>query len=507
MSTHRKARRGLRALVLGAVCALALTAITATPAPALTAPADNALDWLGGELSDNGFGMPASFDPSVTDWGLTADAVLALAAGGKGTSSTAAATTDNVLANVGSYATGADFGSPNDRYAGALGKALLLALVQDRGTTHDGLNLEVELRARMVASGAQAGRLSDQSDFGDFSNGLGQALGVMALERTASGVPAAAVSFLISQQCPAGGFRLDYSSGDACTSNASIDTDATSFAVQALLAAPASTAVSTAATNGVTWLLDKQAGNGSFAGSGPTAVANANSTGLAAAALRAAGRFAAANEAATFVESLRLTAGPDAGAIAYDKATHDAAQGNAIDDAQRDQFRRASAQGVFAIGLPSYAQIGSVPPVDPHPTATVTAGSIEPGATIEVTGRGFLPREDVHGTLHSDPVDLGTETADDDGVVVFAVTLPADLEPGTHNVELVGATSGVVVTADLTVVSETGGTTPTSVSGGSTITTTELPRTGNGETGSIGLAVVAAGCALVLATRRGQTAR
>ena len=154
MSTHRKARRGLRALVLAAAGAVALTATTAAPAPALTQPAADAVDWLGGELAHNGFKMPASFDPASTDWGLTIDAVLAQAAAGKGGSSAAASTADNVLDNVAGYVTGADFGSPNDRYAGALGKALLLALVQGRGTAHDGLDLETELRARMVTTGA-----------------------------------------------------------------------------------------------------------------------------------------------------------------------------------------------------------------------------------------------------------------------------------------------------------------------------------------------------------------
>src|SRR5207248_1563611 len=133
MDTQRKARRGLRALVLTVALACALTPMLATSAHAAVTPsATSALGWLAGDLQQHNFKMPSSFDPTATDWGLTADAALALAAGGKGGESTAQTTTSTVLDNVASYVTGADFGSPNDRYAGALGKALLLALIQGK---------------------------------------------------------------------------------------------------------------------------------------------------------------------------------------------------------------------------------------------------------------------------------------------------------------------------------------------------------------------------------------
>jgi hypothetical protein len=507
---HLTARRGLRAVLAALATATVLATTPAPHAHALTTRAADALDWLTTELEANDFRMPASFDPSFTDWGLTIDAGFALAAGGRGATGTAVATRNNVLANAGSYVTGEDFGSADERYAGPLGKALLYALVQDRGATHDGLNLESELRARMQTTGGQAGRFTDLSAFGDFSNGIGQAFGVMALARTSAGVPAAAVTFLLAQQCPAGGFRLSYDTGDACTSDASIDTDATSFALQAMRAVRSSASVDRATNDAVAYLVNRQGSDGSFSGTGPTGGSNANSSGLAAAALRAAARVAEANDAAAYVESLQLTtanagaASADAGVLAYDATARDAAKASGVATGARDQFRRATAQGIFALGLPTYAQIGTgVHPVDPHPGGTVSSGSVAPGSTITVTGRGFLPNEPVVGTLNSEPVDLGTENAAADGTVAFEFALPADIEGGAHKVTMVGSVSGIVVAVNLEVVGAAGSTT-TLAPTGDTVDNggTELPRTGtNSGALPLGLAVVVAGGALVVAGR------
>jgi hypothetical protein len=513
MTTHRKARRGLRALVLAATLTVVLASVAAAPAhAALTPTGTSALDWLSGDLQQHSFKLPSSFDAPTTDWGLTIDATLALAAGGKGADTTAQSSTAAVLDHVKSYVTGADFGSPNDRYAGPLGKALLLALIQGQGSTHDGLDLEAELRARMQTSGDQAGRFSDASDFGDFSNGLGQSLDLLALDRSSAGVPAAGVTFLLAQQCPAGGFRLSYDIGASCTNDSEIDADATSLALQALIAGPTSSAVTTAVDKGVTWLAGRQAANGAFAGSGPTATPNANSTGLAGAVLRATAHVVAANRAAAYVESLQLTSGKDAGALAYNPAAHDAAK-SGIGSAALDQFRRATAQGVLALGLPTYGQIGSVAPMNSHPDATASPSSVAPGGKVVVIGDGFLPQEHVTGTLHSTPIALGTETADANGKASFAFTVPADLAAGSHDVALVGETSGVTVTAVITITptTSTEGTTGTTVAAvnleGTASSPGELPRTGSSEPAVIGLALLAAGIILVLATRRRALAR
>ena len=107
-----------------------------------------------------------------------------------------------------------------------------------------GVDLEALSRAAMQTSGIHEGRFSDVSMYGDFSNGFGQALNILALSQTqARRAREAAVDFLLAQQCPAGGFRLLYDgpfSGPpepltrGCVDDADADTDATSFALDAL---------------------------------------------------------------------------------------------------------------------------------------------------------------------------------------------------------------------------------------------------------------------------------
>lgn len=69
-----------------------------------------------------------------------------------------------------------------------------------------------------------------------------------------------------------------------------------------------------------------------------------------------------------------------------------------------------------------------------------TAGEVQSAA-----GLGFLAGEKVTVTLHSDPIDLGTATADSNGTVSVSFTLPSDLAVGRHTVEFVGEVSGTAV--------------------------------------------------------------
>lgn len=71
----------------------------------------------------------------------------------------------------------------------------------------------------------------------------------------------------------------------------------------------------------------------------------------------------------------------------------------------------------------------------------------------QVVATGFEAGEDVSGTLHSEPVDLGTESSDISGTVVFDFVVPRDFEVGTHRVELIGQNSGVSQTVEFEVVS------------------------------------------------------
>jgi LPXTG-motif cell wall-anchored protein len=64
-----------------------------------------------------------------------------------------------------------------------------------------------------------------------------------------------------------------------------------------------------------------------------------------------------------------------------------------------------------------------------------------PGDTVTLQVSGFLADESVTATLHSDPVVLGSTVAPG-GAVELTVTVPADVEPGEHDLVVTGAVSG-----------------------------------------------------------------
>lgn len=243
----------------------------------------------------------------------------------------------------------------------------------------------------MVVDGDDTGRLSDRSEWGDYSNGLGQALGVIGLART-GGVPAEAVDFLVDQQCPAGGFRGDYSISGGCTDDEDADIDYTAMALLALLEAPTSAEVRGAIDASVAWLLGRQQGSGAFTGTGLTATENTNSTGLVAMALRAVGEIDAADRAQAYVESAQITgtslggaaraAGPaseNLGAIAYDPATLAEAVTDGISAGGLQQWHIATSQAVYAFGATAFGTAQDPVDVPESSTTTTVAPGVDGG--------------------------------------------------------------------------------------------------------------------------------
>jgi hypothetical protein len=502
----RCSHRLMAVLVASTVLVGAALPSPATAAPAvLPDPGDAAVDWIEGELADDGGHLNITFDDggggtiTVPDYGLTVDAILALAADGRGGTSPATTADQFIESNVASYISGTDFGFPDERYAGPIAKTLLMALIQGEDpSAFGGFDLEDELRDRLQTSGADAGRFSDFADpdntfGGDFSNGFGQALAVMALARTSGGVPPSAIDFLLDQQCPDGGFRGNYSTPGGCTDDASATVDATGFALMALTAVASTCATRDAVTDAVASLMVGQNSAGAFGGESGS---NANSTGVAAVALRSLGVALAADDAAAFISSLQLESGDDLGALSLNAAGETSA-GDGIQILERDSFRRATTQGVLAFGLPSYAEIGAsaVDPADFVPCDPgAVGGAFEPGGTITIFAEGFYPGEKVRATLHSTPVVLGTTTADEDGHVFMTVTLPDDLAPGRHEIHVVGLTSGhtVVLAAFASAEDPQSPQTPQT-----------LPATGaNGPLAGLGVALVGVGWGLVAIGRR-----
>jgi hypothetical protein len=458
-------RSAAAALVAALAVSVGLPAATAAPA-ALPDPGGAAMDWIVAELAADGGHLTTSFDDgaggvgTVPDYGLTIDAALALEADGQGGTSSAADAAAFVEDNLDSYITGVDFGAADDRYAGPIAKAMLMALVRgDDPAAFGGWDLDTTLRDLLQESGVDAGRFSDVSAFGDFSNGFGQALAIMALDRTSAGVPAAAVEFLLDQQCPGGAFRGNYSTPGGCTADADATVDATGMALMALTQLTPTCATRQAVTYAVGALLAGQNSSGAFGGESGS---NTNSTGLAAGALRSLGEDTAADDAAAFITSLQLESGDDLGAFALN-AVGFASAADGVQVLERDSFRRATTQAALAFDLPSYAELGlgavdpaafapcDDPPVIEDPSGSLSVDSIVAGGTLTVQGVGFQPGETVRATLMSVPVVLGEGTADAEGVTSFSVTIPADIEPGDHTVELRGLTSGVVVQLPLEV--------------------------------------------------------
>ena len=518
----RSLPRRLETAVATLVLVLAFV-VPVGPARVATDRTAAALDWLSDELAANGHQLGFKGAPGFTDWGLTIDFVLALAGGGRGGAAETTATTDNVLAHASSYITGDMAG---ELYAGPTAKLLYMAEVQGRPTSNvAGMNLETALRGRMTTSGNQTGRFTDQSQFGDFSNGFGQAFAVLALARTSGGVPSEALSFLLAQQCPAGGFRLFYDANATCGTDAEADPDATGLTLQALAG---QSGTSTAISKAATWLLGHQDMSGAFSGAGPTAGLNANSTGIIAQGLRAVGQTAAANKAGTWIQSLQLTdtnagaAAADIGAIAYDVGQRDDATANGL-PTERDPFRRATSQGALALPqvvLPPAAGGGGG---GVSPGATISVDTAKPGDTVAVGGSGFTPNEAVRFTLFSEPMVLGTVIADSNGLASLVFLVPSNTEPGPHTVEMLGLSSGKRLTASLQVTPSTtttttsttttiAGSTPTTTppAGGGTATTAPtdagtLPRTGEDATQGLpaAIALIAVGLVLVaIASRR-----
>ncbi|MDR0592495.1 MAG: Ig-like domain-containing protein, partial [Bifidobacteriaceae bacterium] len=68
------------------------------------------------------------------------------------------------------------------------------------------------------------------------------------------------------------------------------------------------------------------------------------------------------------------------------------------------------------------------------PRVTVDSAAVAPGGRQIATGVNFQPGEAVTGVFRSDPVDLGSRTADADGRVTFEWTVPAAAEVGSHEV-------------------------------------------------------------------------
>ncbi len=368
----------LAALV--ATLSLSITAPAVAGHGTTTDPARAAAGWLAGELVDGERIVNEQF--GFDDAGLTADVVLALASAGVAADTITSATDWLVSA-------AADYTGPamDGVFAGATAKLALVLHVTERDARQvGGLDLVAQLLDREQADG----RFTDDSEFGDFSSTLTQALAVLALTRIDGVEPSqAAVDFLLDQSCEDGGFRFDPDAED-CTS--AVDT--TSFAVQALSALGGETAAADI-SDAADWLESVQTDSGGFtdaaAGDDPPP-ANANSTGLAAVALAIAQRpdaVAAARESLTALQD--GCDGDQPGSIRFDE----------LDGGDRDRATSQAILGLTGIGLDAVSASGastSVPVFDCDAIPTdcelpfddVDPGNVHAAAICELAEAGII---------------------------------------------------------------------------------------------------------------------
>lgn len=396
-------------------------------------PADTSAAWLAGEL-DGGL-LPGPF--GSPDYGLSLDAFIAF--DDLGTQAAAATSIVDALADdPTAYVSGEAFGDEGSSYAGATGKLAYAALRDGRDLSDfGGDDLLGRLRSVVVTEGDEAGRASDISQYGDYSNSIGQSFVARALVVADDPLAESAVDYLLLQQCDSGAFRInlfadgtvDRECGDPATAGDDvISLDATAFGLQALVEARDAgiSGLGDDIESAADALETAQGANGGLEDQGAV---NTNTTGMAAWALADAGRTESATKAAQFV--LGLTVPRDAtgkladekGAIAYDQSAFDAAKKDGIADNLRDQWRRATAQAIGALGLLEDAPADLSVTTDPK-------GFAGTGTDVEVTVEGLEPGEAVTLSLGDD--DVATEAADDEGTATAAVTLPD--EQGTAKI-------------------------------------------------------------------------
>lgn len=312
----------------------------ATPSP--TNSTHNAAAWL------------AKQNPGTAGGPLTSS-IIALTASGVGKTKTQQ-WLSTLEANIDSFI------ADGPGQVGSLGKSIYAVEVQGgNAASFGGHNMPEELEALMVEDGANKGRF--QVDATDYSSGLTQAWAVLGLARLDEVVPADAISYLLGLQCPNGGFAAAYNAGPdwtpgqyhgTCESDDEVDVDTTSMALQAMATPRVSGAdgVESSTSKAADYLVSIQNSNGSF--SDPWFGPNANTTGLAAQALRAAGKSAQANKATSWLNLMQLTcanattaaAVKQVGAVAYNAEALAKAKKSGISGGDFVQWTMAAQQAI-----------------------------------------------------------------------------------------------------------------------------------------------------------------
>lgn len=444
MSPHTLRRTGAAALagLLAAGLGLAGPSARAATDPA---PAAKGAIWLQGRLHADGL-LHAAYDGGsgpvdYVDYGGTIEAAYALDAVGR--TGKLAAITAGLQSSVDSYVTGVDYGEPGDLAAGPTGK--LLAFVTDLGGDASPTDFGgTDLVARMESLTTDSGRIADTdvapyycgSSYDqpcDYANVYGQTWATRGLLNVGSPEAGAALGFLLDQQCADGHFPSFF--GDACDAT-STGPDATAFAVILLHdKAAGDPTLATALDDAAAWLRSAQAGNGSFADD--NGHANADSTGLAAWALRELGADRAARKAAVWLRALQVPGrscdgalDDQRGAVAYDRSAYADGRADGITQLSGGQWQTVAVQSLPAL---------SFAPSTLEPLQVYVARRVDAGGTARVRVLGLAPGE--RGCVgFGDKLQPVVGAADGDSV---AVDVHVPRQTGTLRVKALSATDSV----------------------------------------------------------------
>jgi hypothetical protein len=337
------------AAALGAALALPAFATVANAEPTDPDLLAQVSGYLVGELDED---TDLAVGPWGVDHGLSIDVLFALAATGAApTQVTGTAAALAAPAEMDAYLS---YGDPDEAYAGPTAKLSLALLTGGIDPTDVA---DRDLLAELTDLVTESGRISDRSVWGDYSSVITQSLAVLAFAATNEAFPDEVVAFLAADQCDTGGFTNGFGDAPDCTG----DPDATSFALQALLAAEsAGEDVGSAVADAAGFLQDTQTEDGVWLSADLSGepVANANSTGLAAQAFSVLGLET--DEARDFLASLQVE---ETCGLRY----------QASDD---DADARATAQAVPALAEAGFLAIATGT-VDPAPTGDATCTDVD----------------------------------------------------------------------------------------------------------------------------------
>src|SRR5947208_398278 len=119
------------------------------------------------------------------------------------------------------------------------------------------------------------------------------------------------------------------------------------------------------------------------------------------------------------------------------------------------------AAALAVLAGPGVAQAQSYPPSGE--SLTVSDSVVVPGESITISGGGADPGATVTFVFHSDPITLGSTTANSSGHFSATFAVPSGASAGTHTITAVSG--GVTLTSLSVVVSASGGSGGSSASG------------------------------------------